>query len=655
MEFRWHTLILWTVLLIGCAQGSAIGEQHVPVLQANEERRALDREIAVLRDVGGELAINEVAAPAMADRFVMQQRGLSLGFTRDVVWLRIALRRTADAPREWRLEAGNAVIDDYRFYGPDGAGGYRLIAQAGSNHPLASRDCRYRHPLFPVVLADTAPQVFYLRVESATSIALPLTLWQPGSFRFAAQSELLGIGGAFGVIAMAILSSLLGGLAIRSKRHLQLMACGLFFFEFLATALGLTAQYAFPAMPAVPAMLHRVNICLVPVVLLLLTRWALRVEEYALRLDAWCRRLTMLCVFGIFAVAGLGFRIVAPFIFLGVLLATALAVAASVLAGCQKRAGAPYFIAAAVGFTLPIAFSILTALGLIDGAALIELGVVLSAVSYCLFVQLGLLVDVKLIHEASLRTEAALAGDRALADQERQLRDEQTRFFAFVAHELRNRLAVVVSGIANLRVGLTDAGETTQQRVARVANAARRLAELIDRNLRLQRIAHPGFSPGSDACPPAFAVEQACAQIAEAHPGRRIDYTIADHLPAEIMIDAELVTLALFNLLDNAIKYSPPASPVTLTVRRDAAHPELLVYRISDCGPGIAHDDQHRLLDLAARPSPNSHAGFGVGLALVANVARCHGGSLECHSLPGAGATFELRLRIVLPPASETP
>lgn len=652
MTARQHLLVSWLVVLF-CVHTVAIGNPQAPPLRADEERRRLDEQIAILRDTSGRLGIDEVAAPAMAERFVALDRGVALGLTRDVVWLRIALRRAADAASEWRLEPGNAVIDDLRFYGPDGRGGNQLLAQAGSRHPLAGRDCLYRHPLFTVILADSAEQFFYLRVESTSAIALALTLWQSAAFRLAVQSELLTIGVAFGIVAMTILSSLLGGLAIRSTRHLQLMACSLFFFAFLATALGLTAQYVFPSQPALAGALHRINVCLVPVTILVLTRKALRLREYAPRLDAWCRRLMALGAVELAAIAVGEYRSAEALAYLSILLATALAVGGSWLAWRQRRAGAEYFLVAAIGFALPSSYTTLTALGVIDGARWIEASLVAGVVSYCLFVQLGLLVDVKSIHAESLRISAARASDRALAAQERRLREEQTRFFAFVAHELRNPLGVIVSGVANLRVGLAGAGEAMQQRVARVANAARRLADLIDRNLRLQRIAHPDFSADDDACPPGFPAEQACAQIAESYPGRCIAYAIATDLPAEIMVDAELVTLAIVNLLDNAIKYSPPASPVALTVCRDAAYPQMIVYRVVDDGPGIASADQHCLFDLYARPGGKGHSGFGIGLALVANVAHCHGGSVECRSSPGMGATFELRLRIVLPPDSE--
>ena len=87
-------------------------------------------------------------------------------------------------------------------------------------------------------------------------------------------------------------------------------------------------------------------------------------------------------------------------------------------------------------------------------------------------------------------------------------------------------------------------------------------------------------------------------------------------------------------------------SPITLIVDRDAAHPGEIVYRVSDRGPGIGEADRQRLFGATAAVTGKGRAGFGLGLALVANVVRHHGGRVDCVSPPEGGTTFELRLPI---------
>ena len=650
-----HTLACLIVLLGLGASLAAAEPRVVQRLLADEEQRTLDNQVALLRDPSGQLTIDDVAAPSLQSRFVAQQHGVAQGFTRDVVWLRIPLQRDAAAPALWRLEVANAVIDDYRFYAPDGNGGYTLILRAGDRQSFSDRPCRYRHPLFPVALPDDQQRVFYLRVESSTAIIFALRLWQPGAFRLAAQSELIAIGAAFGAIITTLLMSVFTGAMIRDRRYLVFIASCLFFGQFLATASGLTAQFVLPNSPAIADALHGINICLFPAVVLLFLRQALRTKTYWARLDVWISRAALVSAVSTLSLAVDQFRVVGPLMQLATLLSIVLFAWLSWRAYRAGRRAAICFFAGSLSFLLPTLWSVLAAQGMIDGAARIELGVIVAVLSFCLLVNMGLLVDFKSIYDERLCAVTQSRLSQTLVEQEMRLRDEQTRLFAFVAHELRNPLGFIVYGLGNLRVGLADAGDAVQQRVARLAKAARRMSELIDRSLRLQRLSGADFVPDLDDVSPGFPALEACAAINESHPGRAIDYRAAADLPDEINIDAELVTLALVNLLDNAIKYSPPDLPIMLVVERDAARPDQVVYRVSDCGPGISEADRQRLFGICPRQPGKGGAGFGIGLSLVANVARHHGGSIECLARAAGGATFELRLPLTRPAAAITP
>lgn len=650
-----HTLFCLIALLILVASALAADQNGVRPLLAGEEQRILDDQIALLRDPGGQLAIDDVAAPSMQKRFVALRKGVSQGYTRDIVWLRIPLQRDVNAPTQWWLEAANAVIDDFCFYGPDGSGGHTLILRAGDRQPFADRPRPYRHPLFPVVLPDDGQRVFYLRVENASSLMFSLTLWRPDAFHLAAQSELMAIGLVFGVIASTLLMSFFGGVMIRDRHYLVFIASCLFFGQFLATALGFTSQFVFPNSPAIADAIHNINICLLPAAVVLFMQQALRTPAFFPRLDASIKWVVLACILATLSIPCGQFRIVGPLMQLLILLSTALFAGLSWQIAATGRSGASCFFAGSIGFMLPSLWSLLTALGVIDSAAWIETSLMATVLSYCLLVNMGLLLDVKSIYDERLRAVAQSRLNQTLAEQEKRLRDEQTRLFAFVAHELRNPLGFIVYGLGNLRIGLADAGDAVQQRIGRLAKAARRMSELIDRSLRLQRLAGVDFSPDFDECSPGFPALEACAQIGDSYPGRTIEYVAADDLPSEITIDAELATLALTNLLDNAIKYSPPDSPITLSVGCDAEYPGTIVYRVGDCGPGIAPADRQRLFSTFPRLAGKGSAGFGIGLSLVANIARHHGGSIGCISPAGGGARFELRLPVAPTKAGQLP
>jgi signal transduction histidine kinase len=116
--------------------------------------------------------------------------------------------------------------------------------------------------------------------------------------------------------------------------------------------------------------------------------------------------------------------------------------------------------------------------------------------------------------------------------------------------------------------------------------------------------------------------------------------------PAAVEVDVELFERAVANLLDNALKYSPPNGTVTLGLQ---AGPGDVVVTVSDQGPGIAAGDLPHLFDRLYRGRDNvapasSDEGKGLGLAIVKRIVELHGGTVTVHSAPGQGTRVALTL-----------
>ncbi|MGH3540290.1 MAG: sensor histidine kinase, partial [Pseudonocardiaceae bacterium] len=108
--------------------------------------------------------------------------------------------------------------------------------------------------------------------------------------------------------------------------------------------------------------------------------------------------------------------------------------------------------------------------------------------------------------------------------------------------------------------------------------------------------------------------------------------------------DATLLVTALSNLLDNAVSYSQPGSPVSVSRRAEDGFVEIAV---TDRGLGIAPEHQERVFERFFRidqARSRSTGGTGLGLAIVKHVAANHGGAVTLWSKPGTGSTFTLRI-----------
>jgi signal transduction histidine kinase len=118
--------------------------------------------------------------------------------------------------------------------------------------------------------------------------------------------------------------------------------------------------------------------------------------------------------------------------------------------------------------------------------------------------------------------------------------------------------------------------------------------------------------------------------------GIRLDIRSAPNI-GSFTADERRVRQILFNLLANAVGFSPPGETVTLTAER---RPDAVVFTVTDRGPGIPTEVKDRVFDwFETDPLGSQHRGTGLGLSLVRSFVELHGGSVSLDSAVGAGTT----------------
>jgi two-component system sensor histidine kinase KdpD len=112
-----------------------------------------------------------------------------------------------------------------------------------------------------------------------------------------------------------------------------------------------------------------------------------------------------------------------------------------------------------------------------------------------------------------------------------------------------------------------------------------------------------------------------------------------------VLVDADLVQLVMRNLLDNALKYSPPASPLLI---RAEAQDDRVTITVADRGPGIPESEQQFIFDKFYRGVKDRKGikGAGMGLAIASEIVRAHGGNIWVKSSPQTGSEFSFSLPI---------
>ena len=237
---------------------------------------------------------------------------------------------------------------------------------------------------------------------------------------------------------------------------------------------------------------------------------------------------------------------------------------------------------------------------------------------------------------------ATVAQLHAALQTEQRAQAEQRTFLATVAHELRTPLTVIDVIAQNLELDSLEADDQTRQRYERILQATGRLSNVLRNYLDEEHIT----SILHDAIQLADCdLRQLLAEVAEASrvlangQGPQVEDA---GLPARWRCDPELTRLALLNLADNAMKYTPPGARVVLRGGRDAMG---LWLAVEDEGPGMSPEELERVFKPHCRGANTAgQPGQGMGLPLARRLIERQGGTLTATSAPGQGCRFHIWL-----------
>ncbi len=240
------------------------------------------------------------------------------------------------------------------------------------------------------------------------------------------------------------------------------------------------------------------------------------------------------------------------------------------------------------------------------------------------------------------KMQAALARLEASNEQLVLLNQEKNEFLSIAAHDLKNPLTTIILGAEML--GMMNNPERTPKLADTILSAGRRMRDLISNLLDANAIEEGRFTSRLERCDLNTLVEQSVEHNTVAANHKQIALEIAGTAEACACADPTATMQILDNFISNALKYSPLNSTVRL---RTAATGGKVSIAIADEGPGLSAEDQQKLFRkftrLSAKPT-GGESSNGLGLAIVKRLAEAMGGSVECQSTLGHGATFTVHL-----------
>lgn len=235
-------------------------------------------------------------------------------------------------------------------------------------------------------------------------------------------------------------------------------------------------------------------------------------------------------------------------------------------------------------------------------------------------------------------------GERIRAEINQQSIQDRRRFIQRLDHELKNPLTAILAGLANLaQTSLPSSQETTVSSIQNQVNRVRRLISDLRKlsDLEARPLDRTPIAMG-DLLEEAFSITRDDPATAQR--------TLSLSLPRApwplptITGDRDLLILAVYNLLNNAIKFTGLGDTIEMRAFEDGNH---VVIEVADTGPGILEKDIPYIWDELYRgESGQGIPGSGLGLALTRSIISRHQGKIQVRSRPGEGTIFSMRLPV---------
>ena len=213
-----------------------------------------------------------------------------------------------------------------------------------------------------------------------------------------------------------------------------------------------------------------------------------------------------------------------------------------------------------------------------------------------------------------------------------------------MAHEFKTPLTAIKAATTSLLADSEQRSESTKELLTIADEEAEHLRELIDDAVEMARLDTAHIEVHLEISNVCEVIREVIASMQALIDDRPLEVVCDEKMPA-IALDRRLVKLAVKQLIDNALKYSPPGTPVKIQIQFGD---EVAVIEVTDQGKGLSIQEQGRIFERFYR-SPavkNQIPGSGLGLSIAHSIARAHSGDLIVSSRPGE-TTFRMTLPAV--------
>src|SRR5690625_3401907 len=618
------------------------------ILDDSTQKQDMYPGIEIIKDRDMNLTIDDVVTDNYAKDFIpIHSIKQKKGFFETANWLRFEISNESKK-NDWLLEFSFALINDIQIYVKENES-VKLLYKSGSDLPVNQREIDHRYFVTHLDIEPGESYTFYALAVGSGDLHPPISIWNKDTYIEKTQREFMLLGLFYGVTIVMILYNLFLYFSLRIKSYLYYVITITFTLLGKISINGVGFQYLWPNSPTWNLISTPVWVSLACIFILIFSRNFLDTDHY---IPSAKRIFYMLMLLNSMVIVSLLFsRYVALYLMVIASLTTFLVVLAIAIIGLKRGARqARFYIAGWLIFLTGVSVTILERTVVLPFTIITEYAGQIALTIEVVLLSLALADKIKIMRQEKELAEKKAQENQELAIQNLKKADElKDEFLAITSHELRTPLYGMIGIAESLRDGI--AGKVTNnmyRQLSMIMTSGQRLTHLVNEILDFSKLKYESLKLHLKPIYINSIIEIVLAiskPLLKEKPIELINQ-VNDSLPP-VLADENRLQQILYNLLDNAIKYTDEGK-IVISATLDNESENLRI-EVSDTGKGISQD-QLKIIFQPFQQGKTSLSrevnGIGIGLNITKNLVDLHNGKMDVSSKVGKGSTFSVTLPV---------
>ena len=640
----WHFLFICCLFVY---TGLSHGAINSVVLNDNSTQATLGNKAYYLEDISGEYSLTDVVELDQSNFELLTEESLNKGFTHSTYWLKFSLldSTTDKQIQSWKLETTYPLLDHLDIYILDEMKKVEHIA-LGDTFPYNQRPINHRNFIISVPLYDNEKKDIYVRVNTSSSMQVPIFIWHPDYFFEAHSTEQYGLGLYYGMMLVMFFYNFFLWFSIRDSNYLWYISYIASFAALQATTSGLSYQYLWPNSPWLESIAPPISIALVGFFGTAFTRRFLHTRQYHVVADNLLRSVLGLStiVFVLSFIADTTtVMALAKVVVIAFLLIILYASIAMLLRGHRQ---ARFFLAAWVSLIFGGLFTIGMMWGFFPNNFLMTHASKVGSMIEIILLSFALADRIKAIENEKktieLRAQQALERTNKKLQENNRLKDE---FLATISHEFRTPLNGILGSLELTQLDITH------ETINMAKGSANEMLNLVDQVLSYTELQAGNLIIKPETINLSEFLEKINNTMHLPCTAKGIEFSIENNPrnPKFITADKKRLLQAINPILDNALKFTECGHISLSLLIKYVDKQYILLISIEDSGIGIEEHKRNDILDAFTQGDGSSSRefnGLGIGLSLVQSLCHQLNGTINVTSEISYGTLIELSLPI---------